>query len=86
MLFSAPDEVARTNAITLASSSTSASVRCEPMKPSAPVTRHGAAGVGVAELAAQSVELALGPGGCIVAEHGWRVIVHAVGEPFAAVF
>ena len=40
MLFSAPDDVARTNAITFASSSTSASVRCEPMKPSAPVTRQ----------------------------------------------
>src|SRR4051794_2596712 len=40
MLFSAPDDVARTNACTLAPSSTSASVRCEPMNPSAPVTRH----------------------------------------------
>src|SRR5918911_3735647 len=40
MLFSAPLEVARTNAWTLASSATSASVRCDPMKPSAPVTRH----------------------------------------------
>jgi hypothetical protein len=38
MLFSAPDEVARTNAVTFAPISTSASVRCEPMKPSAPVT------------------------------------------------
>ena len=40
MLFSAPDDVARTNAITCASRWTSASVRCEPMKPSAPVTRQ----------------------------------------------
>ena len=40
MLLSAPDEVARTNATTSAPISTSASVRCEPMKPSAPVTRH----------------------------------------------
>ena len=31
-------DVARTNAVTLAPISTSASVRCEPMKPSAPVT------------------------------------------------
>ena len=31
-------DVARTNACTSAPSSTSASVRCEPMKPSAPVT------------------------------------------------
>ena len=38
MLFSAPLEVARTKACTFAPSSTSASVRCEPMKPSAPVT------------------------------------------------
>ena len=38
MLFSAPLEVARTKAWTLASSATSASVRCDPMKPSAPVT------------------------------------------------
>jgi hypothetical protein len=38
MLFSAPLEFARTNACTVAPSSTSASVRCEPMKPSAPVT------------------------------------------------
>ena len=38
MLFSAPLEVARTKAWTFAPSSTSASVRCEPMKPSAPVT------------------------------------------------
>ena len=38
MLFSAPLEVARTNAWTLAPSATSASVRCEPMNPSAPVT------------------------------------------------
>ena len=38
MLFSAPLEVARTKAWTLAPSSTSASVRWEPMKPSAPVT------------------------------------------------
>src|SRR5919198_5937999 len=40
MLFSAPLEVARTNACTSASSATSPSVRCDPMKPSAPVTRH----------------------------------------------
>src|SRR5919204_932091 len=40
MLFSAPLDVARTNAKTFASSATSASVRCDPMKPSAPVTRH----------------------------------------------
>src|SRR5207248_8504245 len=40
MLLSAPLEVARTNAWTSASSATSASVRCEPMNPSAPVTRH----------------------------------------------
>src|SRR6059058_1890351 len=40
MLLSAPLDVARTNAWTFASSATSASVRCEPMKPSAPVTRH----------------------------------------------
>ena len=46
---------------------------------------HGAAGVGIAELAAQSVELSFGPGRCIVAEHGWRVIVHAVRGLFAAV-
>src|SRR5436305_1005053 len=39
MLFSAPLEVARTNAWTLASSATRASVRCDPMNPSAPVTR-----------------------------------------------
>src|ERR671922_249382 len=39
MLFSAPLDVARTNACTFASRWTSASVRCEPMKPSAPVTR-----------------------------------------------
>src|SRR5919204_3308172 len=39
MLFSAPLEVARTKATTLAPNSTSASVRCEPMNPSAPVTR-----------------------------------------------
>ena len=45
MLFSAPLEVARTKAWTLAPSATSASVRCEPMKPSAPVTRHGASRV-----------------------------------------
>ena len=38
MLFSAPLDVARTKAMTFAPSSTSASVRCEPMKPSAPVT------------------------------------------------
>src|SRR5262245_5287239 len=38
MLFSAPLEVARTNAWTFAPRWTSASVRCEPMKPSAPVT------------------------------------------------
>ena len=38
MLLSAPLDVARTNAWTLAPSVTSASVRCEPMKPSAPVT------------------------------------------------
>ena len=38
MLFSAPLEVARTKAWTFAPSSTSASVRCEPMNPSAPVT------------------------------------------------
>src|SRR5438445_449948 len=38
MLFSAPLEVARTKAWTSAPSATSASVRCEPMKPSAPVT------------------------------------------------
>src|ERR671936_341033 len=40
MLFSAPLDVARTKAWTLASSATSASVRCDPMKPSAPVTRQ----------------------------------------------
>src|SRR5689334_16575411 len=40
MLLSAPDEVARTKAITFASRWTSASVRWEPMNPSAPVTRH----------------------------------------------
>src|SRR6476646_1221459 len=40
MLFSAPLEVARTNACTFASSWTSASVRCDPMNPSAPVTRQ----------------------------------------------
>src|ERR671931_1229096 len=40
MLFSAPLEVARTKACTLASRWTRASVRCEPMNPSAPVTRH----------------------------------------------
>ena len=39
MLFRAPLDVARTNACTFAPSATSASVRCEPMKPSAPVTR-----------------------------------------------
>jgi hypothetical protein len=39
MLFSAPLDVARTNAWTFASRWRSASVRCEPMKPSAPVTR-----------------------------------------------
>src|SRR5437870_2149519 len=39
MLFSAPLDVARTKARTLAPSATSASVRCEPIKPSAPVTR-----------------------------------------------
>src|SRR4051794_13811653 len=38
MLLSAPEEVARTKAFTLAPIWTSASVRCEPMKPSAPVT------------------------------------------------
>jgi hypothetical protein len=47
---------------------------------------HGATAVCIAELLAESVELTLGPGGCIVAEHGWRVIVHVVVEPFAAVF
>ncbi len=46
---------------------------------------HGSAGVGISELAAQSVELSCGPGRCIVAEHGWRVIVHAVRGLFAAV-
>src|SRR4029078_7822728 len=40
MLFSAPLDVARTNACTFASSWTSASVRCDPMNPSAPVTRQ----------------------------------------------
>src|SRR6476469_7631671 len=40
MLFSAPLEVARTNACTFASSRTSAAVRCDPMNPSAPVTRQ----------------------------------------------
>src|SRR5205809_312425 len=40
MLFSAPLEVARTKACTLAPMPTSASVRWEPMKPSAPVTRQ----------------------------------------------
>src|SRR5919204_33378 len=40
MLLSAPLEVARTNAWTSASRATSASVRCDPMKPSAPVTRQ----------------------------------------------
>src|SRR5919202_1648056 len=39
MLFRAPLEVARTKAWRRASRGTSASVRCEPMKPSAPVTR-----------------------------------------------
>ena len=39
MLFSAPLEVARTNAWTSAPTATSASVRCEPMNPSAPVIR-----------------------------------------------
>jgi hypothetical protein len=34
----------------------------------------------------ESVELARGPRGCIVAEHGWRVVGHQVGERFAAVF
>ena len=58
MLFSAPLEVARTKAWTFAPSSTSASVRCEPMKPSAPVTSDGAAAVDVAELAPQLVEVA----------------------------
>src|SRR5918994_1537478 len=38
MLLSAPLEVARTNAVTSAPIPTSASVRCEPMNPSAPVT------------------------------------------------
>ena len=38
MLFSAPLEVARTKAWTSAPRWQSASVRCEPMKPSAPVT------------------------------------------------
>jgi hypothetical protein len=51
-------------------------------------SRHedGAPRVGLAELAAQGVELSWRPGRCIVAEHGWRVIVHAVVEPFAVVF
>src|SRR5919204_4620312 len=40
MLLRAPLDVARTKAWTFASRATSASVRCEPMKPSAPVTRH----------------------------------------------
>src|SRR5438128_2283189 len=39
MLFNAPLEVARTNAWTSAPNATSASVRCEPMNPSAPVTK-----------------------------------------------
>ena len=39
MLFKAPLDVARTKATTRASRWTSASVRCEPMNPSAPVTR-----------------------------------------------
>ena len=56
------------------------------MKPSAPVTSTVRPRVGIAELGAQSVELSFGPGGCIVAEHGWRVIVHAVRGLFAAVF
>ena len=38
------------------------------------------------ELSVQRVELSLGPGRCIVAEHGWRVIVHGVGGLFAVVF
>src|SRR3954470_9105865 len=38
MLFSAPLEVARTKACTRAPRWTSASVRCDPMNPSAPVT------------------------------------------------
>src|SRR6266511_3512045 len=40
MLFTAPLEVARTNACTLAPASTRASVRWDPMNPSAPVTRQ----------------------------------------------
>ena len=39
MLFSAPLEVARTKAWTSAPIATSASVRCDPMNPSAPVIR-----------------------------------------------
>ena len=61
MLFSAPQEVARTNAVTLAPMWTSASVRCEPMKPSAPVTttvRPRRA----PEVASERVERVVGPG------------------------
>ena len=68
MLFSAPLEVARTKACTVAPSSTSASVRCEPMKPSAPVDEHGASLVDVPELAAKVVERAACPEG--VVRHG----------------
>ena len=57
MLFSAPLEVARTNAGTFAPISTSASVRCEPMKPSAPVTSTVRPANGVAEVSPQLVDL-----------------------------
>ena len=86
MLFSAPDEVARTNAITLAPSATSASVRCEPMNPSAPVTRHVAVAIEVAELGPKRLVLSLGPGVGMVARHRWRIAPTPAGEPSAAAF
>jgi len=86
MLFRAPEDVARTNGDHVR---VEVDERFGQMGAHEAVrSRHedGAAGVGVAELAVQGVELSLRPGGCIVAEHGWRVIVHGVGGPFAAVF
>ena len=71
MLFSAPLEVARTNAWTFAPSATSASVRCEPMKPSAPVTRTVRPPVGLADLVVELGDGLVGPDG--VARHPGRV-------------
>ena len=65
MLFSAPLEVARTKACTVAPSSTSASVRCEPMKPSAPVTSTVRPVVCIPEVAEQFVERGACPEGVV---------------------